>query len=167
MPKILANLKEQILTEAQRQIAEGGYENMTIRSVASGCGIAVGTVYNYFKSKDMLIASFILQDWIQCIEAIADQPKENRRNYLEFIHLSLVKFSKKHKNVFSSKEAEKSFNLAFSDRHKQIRDQLSDLIMPIASRRFTAEFVAEALLCWTMSGKSFDEIYDHLPEIIK
>ena len=33
----------------------------TVRSVAAGCGVAVGTVYNYFSSKDMLIAAFMLE----------------------------------------------------------------------------------------------------------
>ena len=64
MPKIIENIREALLVEAKRQIAERGYQNTTIRSVAKECGVAVGTVYNYFKSKDMLIASFILEDWI-------------------------------------------------------------------------------------------------------
>ena len=167
MPKILANLKEQILTEAQRQIAEGGYENMTVRSVASGCGIAVGTVYNYFKSKDMLVASFILQDWLICVEAIESYPKENTKDFLAFIYTSILRFSKKYDHIFKDKEAVKVFNQAFSERHKQIRDQLADLIMPITSDKFTSEYVAEVLLCWTIAGKSFEEIYRLLPEQIK
>ena len=36
----------------------------TASSVANGCGIGVGTVYNYFSSKDMLIASFMAEDWL-------------------------------------------------------------------------------------------------------
>ena len=50
MPKIIENLRSQRLSEAKKQISERGYKNTTIRSVASGCGVAVGTVYNYFKS---------------------------------------------------------------------------------------------------------------------
>ena len=64
MPKIIDNIREQLLSEAKRQMNEYGYESTTIRSVAQSCGIAVGTVYNYFSSKDMLIASSILQYWI-------------------------------------------------------------------------------------------------------
>ena len=76
MPKIIENLREELLAEAKKQIAERGYKNTTIRSVAAECGIAVGTVYNYFKSKDMLIASFILVDWLECVRSIAAQPKD-------------------------------------------------------------------------------------------
>ena len=31
--------------------------------VARQCGIAVGTIYNYFESKDMLIACIMVEDW--------------------------------------------------------------------------------------------------------
>ena len=167
MPKIIGNLREEILAEAKKQVGLRGYKNTTIRSVASECNIAVGTVYNYFKSKDMLIASFILEDWLECVNDISAHSKENRRAYLEFIHLSLRKFEKNHKALFSDKEAAKVFYTAFSERHKQLRSQLAELIMPISPDHFTAEYVAEALLTWTMAGRSFDEIYPLLPEIIK
>lgn len=167
MPKIIENLRGQILEEAKRQIYEHGYEKTTIRSVAQGCGIAVGTVYNYFKSKDILIASFVLQDWEDCISSIARHPKENRRVYLEFIYISLKHFGQKHNRLFTDKDAAKTFNSAFYERHKMLRKQLSELIRPITYDDFSAEFVAEALLCWTMAGRSFDEIYALLPEQIK
>ena len=58
MPKLLENIRTQLLAEAQKQVAERGYAKTTIRSVADACGIAAGTVYNYFSSKEMLVASF-------------------------------------------------------------------------------------------------------------
>ena len=155
MPKIIENVREQLLQEAKRQINERGYESTTMRSVAQECGIAVGTVYNYYKSKDMLIASYILRDWIECINGISSFPKEDRRSYLEFIHISLKDFEKKHKMIFTDRSAAKVFSTAFFERHGQIREQLADLIEPISDCRFTSEYVAEALLCWTMAGKSF------------
>ena len=167
MPKIIENLREELLIEAKKQIAERGYKNTTIRSVAAECGIAVGTVYNYFKSKDMLIASFILVDWLECVRSIAESPKENRRQYLNFIHLSLLKFEEKYRALFTDEDAVAAFSSVWSERHGQLRGQLADLIMPIADERFTAEFVAEAMLTWTTGGRSFDEIYTLLPEKIK
>ena len=56
MPKIIENLREQLLSEAKKQVKERGYAATTVRSVAKACGLGTGTVYNYFKSKDMLIA---------------------------------------------------------------------------------------------------------------
>ena len=54
IPKILQNVREQLIDEARRQIAKSGYKKTTIRSVANGCGFGVGTVYNYFPSKEAL-----------------------------------------------------------------------------------------------------------------
>lgn len=167
MPKIIENLREELIKEAKRQINERGYKNTTIRSVATECNIAIGTVYNYFKSKDMLIASFILEDWLECIKKIESQPKEDRKAYITLIYVSLKKFSEKHEKLFNDKDAEIAFRSSFSEKHKILRSQLADLIYPIAQDGFTAEYVAEALITWTMAGKSFDDIYSLLPERIK
>jgi AcrR family transcriptional regulator len=167
MPKIIENLREQIITEAQNQLSEQGYKKTTIRSVAQECGIAVGTVYNYFKSKDILIASLVLEDWNGCIQSIANYPKEDRRAFLEHIHISLNAFEKKHDKLFTDKEASKTFNTVFFERHRLLRSQLSHLIHSLTDDKFLSDFVAEALLCWTTEGKSFEEIYPFLPEQIK
>ncbi|NLL62731.1 MAG: helix-turn-helix transcriptional regulator [Ruminococcaceae bacterium] len=70
MPKIIENLEEKILTSAEKLLFEKGYQSMTMRGVAEDCGIAVGTVYNYYKSKDMLVAKIMLKDWITIIKDI-------------------------------------------------------------------------------------------------
>ena len=68
MPKIIENVRELLLETAKEQIRLQGYSKTTIRTVASACGLGVGTVYNYFKSKDMLIATFMLEDWRECLK---------------------------------------------------------------------------------------------------
>lgn len=39
----------------------GGYEAVQIRAVASHAGVALGTVYHYFNSKDHLLAALMVQ----------------------------------------------------------------------------------------------------------
>lgn len=79
MPKIIENIREKLLEEAKIQVQKQGYSAMTIRSVASACGVGTGTVYNYFSSKDMLVASFLLEDWRLCIEKIEQRMKMRPR----------------------------------------------------------------------------------------
>ena len=78
MPKIIENVRELLLDTAKEQIRKQGYAKTTIRSVASACGLGVGTVYNYFKSKDMLIASFMLEDWQECLLEIKSRVTSDR-----------------------------------------------------------------------------------------
>lgn len=47
--------RQKIVDTAQKLIAERGYENVTIRDIASECGIALGTMYHYFSKKEDLI----------------------------------------------------------------------------------------------------------------
>ena len=167
MPKILENVKEELICEAKRQIAEQGSKATTIRSVAAGCGIAVGTVYNYFSSKDMLVASFILEDWIAMLEDLKQRRHSSPEENLFAIHNALIEFARKHASIFSDKDAVSTYYSVFYEKHKLLRHQLADLILPLVREsEFEAEFIAESMLTWTMAGKSFDEIYSVIKKII-
>ena len=173
MPKIIENVRDQLLTEAKRQILENGYANTTIRSVASACNLGVGTVYNYFKSKDMLIASFMLDDWKECLEGMKTENTSNTECFLRGIYILLLEFTEKHISLFRDNDAAKVFAAAFTERHKLLRAQFADMIQPVCDqtthqdKRFLAEFISESLLTWTMAGKSFDEIYSVLNLLLK
>ncbi len=171
MPKIIENLREQLLAEAKKQTSEQGYAKTTIRSVASACGVGIGTVYNYFESKDMLIASFMADDWQRGMNEIASAELDSARELLERIHIMLLNFVNTHRRLFSDSDATKVFYTAFAQRHKMLRDQIAALILPVCREienpDFTSEFIAEALVTWTTSGKSFDEIYSVIEKLIK
>ena len=70
MPKIIQNLPEKLIEETRRQVMEVGYTALNMREIARNCGVGIGTVYNYFPSKDALIAQFLLQDWKVSLERI-------------------------------------------------------------------------------------------------
>ena len=92
MPKIIPNIRELLLEEAKRQINEYGYGNTTIRSVAQACHVGVGTVYNYFESKDMLIATFMAEDWMKCISKVRAQNTGEAKVILKSIYDALLEF---------------------------------------------------------------------------
>lgn len=171
MPKIIENVREQLLAEARRQIAERGYADTTVRSVAGACGLAVGTVYNYFPSKEMLVASFMAEDWQAALADLstlsADAPPCER---LLAVYNALIRFIEQYSGLFLDSEAEKSFASASSVWHPRLREQLATLLSPIChgeNAEFCAAFLAEALLCWTVEGKSFNELSPLLLKLIE
>ncbi|MCM1025655.1 MAG: TetR/AcrR family transcriptional regulator [Roseburia sp.] len=169
MPKIIEDVRRTLLAEARRQLAEKGYARATIRSVAGACGLAVGTVYNYFPSKDMLIASFMAEDWMKSLSRIDGCATQDSKALLRGIYRELREFSEQYSALFADEEAVKAFSAVFTKRHKMLRDQLAGRILPVCrgeNREFLAEFAAEALLIWTTAGKSFEEIYAVLERIL-
>ena len=162
MPKIIENLREKLLKEAKKQIEENGYARTTIRSIARACGVGVGTVYNYYPSKDMLIASFVAEDWKGCLFEMKNADPEDCRAFLEHVYSCLTGFIERNKALFSDQDAAGSFGSAFFDRHAQMRDQIADVIRPAceaAGREgaFFAQFAAESLLSWTSAGRPFED----------
>lgn len=164
MPKIIENVRELLLETAKEQIRLQGYGKTTIRSVAAACGLGVGTVYNYFKSKDMLIASFMLEDWRECLQEMKNQSSPDADAVLHGIYRCLQSFIQKYQALFSDKDAAKVFATVFSERHKQLRNQLAEIVLPVCHRAkvedkaFLAEFIAEALLTWTVEGKPYEQL---------
>ena len=160
MPKIIENLPERLAEEARRQIEQSGFSAMTIRSVAKACGVGVGTVYNYFPSKEALVATFMLTDWNNCIAAIqrcADE-SDTVEPVLKAIHSSLKLFLQQFAPIFRDADAAASYSGALSKYHSILRSQLSAPIRKFCRDDFTAEFIAEAMLTWTVAGKDFDEL---------
>lgn len=171
MPKIIEGVRARLLNEAKRQIATLGYARTTIRSVATACGLGVGTVYNYFPSKDMLIASFMVEDWNEAVSKIKSTSTECPRTYLSCAYEMLCEFSAKHAALFQDTDAEKVFASVFSERHLQLRAQFATLMLPLFEGKedatFRAAFLAEAMLTWTMAHTPFDTLYAVLEKIIK
>jgi len=168
MPKIIENLESRLIEEAKRQIEESGYSAMTIRSVAKSCGVGVGTVYNYFPSKEALLATYLLESWKKCVDTIHEVSREANqpRPVIQCMFDQLLQFSEDHRMIFQDKAAASAFAGSFSRYHIMLRSQLAAPVRKFCDSVFSAEFVAEALLVWSMAGKTFDEIYGILQKIL-
>ena len=57
MPKILPNQREVFLNNAKKILKKEGCGALSIRRLANDSGVATGTLYNYFRSKEDLIAA--------------------------------------------------------------------------------------------------------------
>ena len=167
MPKIIENVREQLLAEAKKQISDRGYAATTIRSVAGALGLAVGTVYNYFESKEMLIGSFVYEDWKKHLAYMQSIPSDDPYVLILGIYQSLRSFEEENAKLFSDTDAAKRISVSSSDRHKILRGQISALVRSVCKTDIEADFIAEALISWSVEGTDFDTLYPILEKIIK
>lgn len=59
--------RERVIRTALELGAEGGYDAVQMRAVASRAGVALGTIYRYFSSKDHLLAAALVT-WTEDLE---------------------------------------------------------------------------------------------------
>lgn len=172
MPKIIENVRQTLLSEAKKQITERGYAGTTVRSVAAACGLGVGTVYNYFPSKDMLIASFMAEEWFECLERMK-KASGGAENVLRCVCAELKAYSESYRGLFKDTDAAKVFATVFAERHKQLRNQIAELVLPLCTessvndKAFLADYIAESLLSWIVSGKDFAQLYPVIKKLLK
>ncbi len=59
--------RQRVLVSALELGAAGGYEAVQMRDVAASAGVALGTIYRYFPSKDALLAAAMVE-WMEDLE---------------------------------------------------------------------------------------------------
>ena len=167
MPKIIENLEQRLKAAAKQQIRSVGYGAMTIRSVATACGIGVGTVYNYYPSKDALLAAWLLEEWKVCVALVegeaasAAQPEAVAR----CIHDHLKDYAWRNRFVFMDEAARDSWGGSYRQYHPLMRSQLAAPLRRFCDTDFQAEFISESLLTWSLSGMDFDTIWAQLRKL--
>lgn len=64
--------REDILSVSKEMVADEGIQAINMRNVARQCGVAVGSVYNYFPSKNDLMIATIDAIWREIIQRISE-----------------------------------------------------------------------------------------------
>lgn len=71
--------RERVIRAALELGAEGGYDAVQMRDVAARAGVALGTIYRYFSSKDHLLAAALVA-WVEDLELrVTQRPPSGRR----------------------------------------------------------------------------------------
>ncbi len=166
MPKQIENLQERILETAKCELLASDYSGFTIRTVAKKCGIAVGTIYNYYTSKDILAASVMLKDWNEALSAMrkGSGTSANITDGLHVIYIEIEKFNSLYKGVWSKLSFTGQFAAEYSKRHDLLLNQLAEIIHSLLMRfhivedKFLENFIAENLLLAAMKQSEFQPL---------
>lgn len=168
MPKVLDDIRNKLIAEAQNQVNINGYAGMTVRSVAKACGVGIGTMYNYFKSKEDLIHTLMYEDWLLSVEKIrlCSEQTNHPKEILKLIYDEMLGFMQRHNCLLSDPNAAKVFAMSYVEGHIFLREQISEYLKRSCEAHsknpspLLPVYLAEAILVWTAAGKSFDEIYE-------
>ncbi|WP_299034331.1 TetR/AcrR family transcriptional regulator [uncultured Anaerococcus sp.] len=72
-----------ILDESRKLVAKDGLKALSIRKLANNSNVAIGTIYNYFSSKDDLMISTIESVWEDILSL--DQARLDTNNFIDYL----------------------------------------------------------------------------------
>ena len=173
MPKLIPELRERFLAAAQRRMQED-VESLTIRQIAADCETAAGTVYNYFPSKEALIAAVMQADWEACLlrtrqgAETAQTPLEGLENICAALRTFIL-----HYTAFWTQSGEHSITRdRLQQYHARLVDQLEVPIREILVRfdrlydDFAPAVLADLLLRAARSKEGFHHIVPTLNKLL-
>lgn len=138
MAKKIRNKKEQVCRAAVEVIAKEGFHEATIDQIAAAAGVAVGTIYNYFQSKNDLL-DFIFQ-----------KEYEKRRSFFQEIQKKDLHPLQKLKQILSLHFAEVQenpdvFRVLLQEKCRPALSRFAGLTKFEGLPRFTAEIIAQGI----------------------
>jgi AcrR family transcriptional regulator len=174
MPKKIENLRMQILQDAANLLKRDGYEALTIRRVAADCHIAVGTVYNYFPSKDMLAASIMLEEWIHILTEMKQKcaKASSLEKGMHIVYEGILAFAKQYRSSWSTYVFTGRQTSAYKQRHAKLVQQIGECLQPLIKGKNISShyetFLAENILaCVSGSQITIDELTDIVSQLEK
>ena len=168
--------KEEILKISRQLVQQQGWSAVNIRSVASACGVSVGSIYNYFESKSQLVTATVESVWCdifhspqevfqntqECIQWLYQRIKYGKDQYPGFFVLHSVSFANAERPG-GRQRMEKAWQhirtmlCAVLERDSRIRPDAFDA-------RFTPEQLADLLFSLLLAAQLRGQ-YDPTPAV--
>ena len=140
MPKQIPMLKETLLREGRKVLEGEGYQAFTMRYVAEKCGIGLGTAYNYFENKDVLLGTIMLEDWEKTLDLSrsavneAEDPLERAR----ILYGCVSEFSDLYGEIWAQYSGSRKRPGNVKDKHENLIRELCEYSR---LNRFTVEIL--------------------------
>ncbi len=175
MPRALDNARKALISCTRKMVAKEGYSAFSMRNVAKECGMAPGTIYNYFHSKDDLIGACMLEDWetasTDMIKAV--EKKSGCTEVLETVYATIRKFCDTNSPVIQDSQACANFHTHSKEYHVVILESVISAIAPACEKyavSFTPElipFIAEDIIKYSVRGVDFKTFFAVIAPLFK
>jgi AcrR family transcriptional regulator len=174
VPKIIENIKENLIQEGRKTLLEKSYKELSIRDAAKNCGIGIGTFYNYFENKEEYVSQIFKDDWEKTLMLaeglkLSDEPLKEK---IKKVYISLDGFVDKYLSVFYEISMIKGYG---PDRDHDVKDlytkveEILDMEMangklksPLSPRSLSYFIVSNLIYLTKTKYISFDELYDQM-----
>lgn len=170
MPKRIEDLREKIIAKTREILFSQGLEAVTVRNVSKELSIAPGTIYNYFQSKEVMLASVFLEDWMDLLKETQIKVRECRKaiDVCETVFEMIVSYSRRFSPLWSQSSIE--FSEKIRQRHRMLKSQIASLLsssdaMGCMWTENLDMFIAEILLTYAQET-GFSEIRPFLIRLL-
>lgn len=134
-------LRERILNEARAM----DLKEMNMRSIASACDIALGSLYNYFSSKEDIIMTLTEEYWKQKLSAIKFDNEEYQEDLRKLYDtLSSAYEDKGHMLMYALRNRDEESRKRMENMQTRLEEVVKE-ILP-SDKRTLAEFVTDNII---------------------
>lgn len=174
MPKIIENIKENLILEGRETLIEKSYKELNIRDIAKNCGIGIGTFYNYFENKEKFVHEIFMDDWRKII-GLSENLKFSKlplKEKIREIYIYLDGFVDKYLSIFYEISMQKGYS---PERNNDMKDLYiavegilniekdSGTIKSMLTPHSLSQFIVSNLMYLSKTKYiSFDELYSHM-----
>lgn len=160
--------EEAILDATNRLLADHGYEAMSMDEVAGQVGIAKGSLYRHFESKEALAAAVLTRLLRQTAAALADQSTrlsaiERLEGLLRWTLSQRLSGGVPHLPSTSPSLQQALFaNLGYMDELTRLSDQIGTLIVQARSEGSIKPHLRDEFILYTLYARTCDPTLDFL-----
>ena len=159
MPKLIPHLRERILEAARLTLAVEGYRALSMRGLARACDVAPGTIYNYFRDKEEIVATLALADWQDALKRMdaAAARATNLEGGLASLADELNAFTSAYRPTWEQYESGRVPGY-LTRYHRMLREQVARPVLAVIERAGRpdltglADVLAEALLACSVNA---------------
>jgi len=187
--EVLAAFRTQEILAATRRLMErGGVDALTMDEIAQAAGVAKGTIYLYFQSKDELIQALLsevgeaIAKNLEALLARPDSPREKLKQVvillLNFVEQESLLFPVYLRELVRSKSGRETRSPLLQDLEERIVGQLNQLFaegitqgqfIPAPPRllSFLLKGLVRAVGYYQMTGEQENAIQQALPVVLR
>lgn len=151
--------REEIMRVSRKIVSEKGLPALNMRALAKECGIALGTLYNYYSDKDELVVAAIESVWQDILEKSSPDSGVSFSQYVTHIYARILSGLKYYPDFFAAHSIsvagsakgkargmmERCFGKIRSELHEALRED-KNVDRSIFSETFREEDLIEHIL---------------------